>query len=554
MMPNPFAIPIPPPGTPVDPTEQEWMESLPPELEEDLQKRANLGNGVPVGIAVPRASSPDQQRAEELQHDTLQGHGEKHEPRADITDAELNDVGNARRLAKEHGEFLTHCHPLKRWFVWDNVRWYQDDTGGIQRFAKDTVLDLYSWTETEIAAIREQVKLDEEIGGCNSDELNLRLGRIRKALKWAGQSLAAPRINAMIDLARSEPGIPILPEQFDADPWLLNCQNGVLELKTGVLREHRRNDFMSKLCPVEYDADATCPLWMQCLDRWMAGDEELIRYLQRSIGYALSGDVSEQCLWFLHGEGNNGKSVFLKIVLMMLGDYGMQSPSDLLLAKEHESHPTAIADLWGRRFVSTIEVDDGKRLAEALLKQLTGSDKIRARFLYRDYFEFWPSHKIFLAANHKPQVRGTDLGIWRRIKLIPWSVVIPPAERDGHLDKKLSAELPGILAWAVRGCLDWQEKGGLQEPDAVRQAIEVYRSEEDSLGRFIAECCWANREAKVAAGALFDSYSKWSGDKFMTPQGLGKKLKEKGYSQSRGHNGVRFWEGIGLIEGSGDAW
>jgi putative DNA primase/helicase len=361
-------------------------------------------------------------------------------------------------------------------------------------------------------------------------------------LKWEN----AGRMTACLELARSEPGIPILPAQLDSDPYLLNVLNGAIELKTGKLREHRREDYITKLAPVEYDPDAPCPLWEKSLSQWMDGNDDLVGYLQRVIGYCLTGDVNEHALWFLYGTGANGKSTFLGTLLAMLGDYGIQAVSELLMERKHEAHPTERADLFGRRFVATIETDEGKRMAEALMKQMTGGDKIRARWMKKDFFEFSTTQKIFLAANHKPVIRGTDLAVWRRIKLVPFTVTISDEEKDKYLSDKLKAELPGILAWAVRGCLEWQENG-LGEPDEIRQATAAYQAEEDTLAAFLAECCQLHAELEWRASDLFAAYQRWTGDKLMTPKAFGQKLKAKGFQSTRGHGGVRSWKGLGLL-------
>jgi putative DNA primase/helicase len=279
----------------------------------------------------------------------------------------------------------------------------------------------------------------------------------------------------------------------------------------------------------------------------MDGNADLIAYLQRVAGYVLTGDVSEQCLWFLHGGGQNGKSVFLLTLLEVMGDYAMQGVSELLMAKHNESHPTERADLFGKRMVAVIETEHGRRMAEALVKQLTGGDRIKARYLYKDFFEFNPTHKIFLAANHKPTIVGTDLAIWRRIKLVPFTVTIPEKEKDKNLAAKLAEERSGILAWKVRGCLDWQ-KHGMEEPDKVRKATAAYQAEQNTLAQFIAECCFVHREVRCKATDLFDAYQRWSGNKFTTAHQFRNEIANEGFEMKAGHGNVRYWHGIGLIK------
>jgi putative DNA primase/helicase len=393
---------------------------------------------------------------------------------------------------------------------------------------KDTQASLYQWAAGEIQAL----------GDVGSDagkkaRLATLIAVLNHCLRWED----ARRISASLKLAESESGIPILPGDLDKDPSLLNVRNGTLNLRSGTLRPHCRSDYITKLAAVDYQPDATCPRWLKCLNKWMDGNKDLIQYLQRAVGYALTGDVGEQCLFFLHGSGQNGKTTFLGAILDMLGDYAIQTVAELLLERKYESHPTERADLCGRRFVATIETDEGKRMAEALMKQMTGGDKIRARQMRQDFFEFWPTHKFFLAANHKPVIQGTDLGTWRRIKLVPFTIAISDEEKDKSLGQKLGAEKAGILAWAVRGCLDWQQHG-LGEPDEVRQATDAYREEEDVIAGFVAECCLVNREFKTQASVLLDTYQKWSGDKSMTTQGLKNRMEEKGYMRKRESTGV----------------
>jgi putative DNA primase/helicase len=456
--------------------------------------------------------------------------------------AHLTDMGNGRRLVARHGADIRHVHPWRTWLAWDGKGWRPDDSGEAMRRAKETVEALYREAAGSVERIgRELARAADEQAKA---ALAAQLEEARRLLSWALRSEQAQRLDALLAVARSD--LPVLPDQLDTDPFLLNVLNGTLDLRTGELRPHRREDLISKLAPVRYDLGATCPLWLKFLDRILDGNQDLIIYLQRVVGYGLTGDVSEQCLWFFHGTGANGKSTFLGTVLAMLGDYGMQAVPELLLAKNHDSHPTERADLFGKRFVATIEAEEGKRLAEALMKQMTGGDKMRARFMRQDFFEFDPTHKIFLAANHKPVIRGTDHGTWRRIKLVPFTVTIPDEEKDKALPEKLKAELPGILAWAVRGCLDWK-RHGLGEPDEVRQATATYQAEQDTVQGFLGECCFLHPQARVKSSALLDAYHEWSGDRLMTAPTFRERLKDKGFAApTRGGGGAYFWHGIGL--------
>jgi P4 family phage/plasmid primase-like protien len=447
----------------------------------------------------------------------------------------LTDLGNARRVVKRHGADLRHVHPWKNWLVWDGRRWAEDQTAEVVRRVKETQGSLYRWAAEEIVRL-DRIE-DKAERAKRAATLNAVLAH---ALKWED----ARAISRCLELAKSESGVPAVPGDMDKNPWLLNVQNGTLDLRTGQLRPHRREDLITRLAPVVYDPMARCPLWERSLGRWMDDNGDLTIYLQRVVGYGLTGDVSEQSLWFLHGDGSNGKSTFLMTLLAMLGDYAMQAVADLLMVKHHESHPTERADLFGKRFVATIETEEGRRMAEALMKQLTGGDKVRARKMRKDFFEFEPTHKIVLAANHKPQVRGADHAVWRRIKLVPFTVTIPPEEKDKALPGKLRAELPGILAWAVRGCLDWQ-RYGLAEPNEVRQATRSYQREQDVICTFVSECCNLRTEAKVKVSALFEAYGKWSGDKFTTQPAFNERMRAMGFEAKRSATGY-LWHGLTL--------
>ncbi len=448
----------------------------------------------------------------------------------------LTDLGNARRLVKRHGADLRHVHQWKSWYVYDARRWAEDKTAEVVRRVKETQGYLYSKVAEQLQALRGSGADDAAAAARRAEITKL----LNHAIKWED----ARAIARSLELAKSEHGIPLLPEEMDRDQYLLNVHNGTIDLRTGELRQHRRDDLITKLAPVTHDPAAKCPTWDSFLDRIMGGNRNLISYLQRVVGYGLTGSVAEQCLWFFHGQGANGKSTFLVTILAMLGDYAMQGVSDMLIEKKHESHPTERADLCGKRFVATIETEEGRRLAEALMKQMTGGDKVRARKVFKDFFEFHATHKIILAANHKPVIRGRDHAVWRRIKMVPFTVTISEQEKDKELPAKLKAELPGILNWALRGCLDWQA-AGLGEPDEVKQATGDYQAEQDVVEKFIAECCHRLPEGRVKVSALYEAYGKWSGDKFTTLPALSSMLLAKGFEKKRTTHGY-FWHGVGL--------
>ncbi|MCH7577241.1 MAG: hypothetical protein IH822_05550 [Chloroflexi bacterium] len=447
-------------------------------------------------------------------------------------DIRETDLGNALRLVHHHGEDLRYCYPSSKWYVWSGTRWARDDTGEVHRRAKDAVRTIYA-----------------EAGDADDPE------RRTKLAAHAMRSEAEARIAAMVVLARSETGIPVMPQELDADPWLLNVQNGTIDLKTGELREHKRGHLITKLAPVTYGLKAACPRWLSFLDRIMDGNGALIDYIQKAIGYTLTGDVSEQVLFFQHGTGANGKSTLSETVLALLGDYGKQAAPGLLTVKRGETHPTEIADLAGARFVTSVEVDEGRRLAEALTKWLTGGDRVKARHMRQDFFEFAPTHKLWLSANHKPTVLGADLAVWRRIRLIPFNVVIPESEQDRTLPAKLKAELPGILNWALEGCLLWQQDG-LNPPKEVRAATAEYREEQDVIAPFLKDRCILGGDKEATATALYDAYRRWCGDngeKPMSQRRFGNRLSEHGLTSERRTGGKRWWLGVGLVTQNGES-
>jgi len=299
---------------------------------------------------------------------------------------------------------------------------------------------------------------------------------------------------------------------------------------------------------VIYDPAASCPLWDTFLSRTMGGNANLISFLQRAAGYTLTGDVREQCLFFLHGTGANGKSTYLEVLRALLGDYAKQADFSTFIVRTSDGVRNDLADLRGARLVTATEVDAGKRFAESLVKQLTGGDTIKARFLFQEFFEFEPTFKLFLAANHKPRIEGTDYAIWRRIRLIPFTVTIPEAERDPDLKRKLLGELPGILRWAVEGCLEWQKRG-LKPPEEVLAATEDYRAEMDSLTSFFSESCVIHPESKVLSTVLYDEYVKWcgdSGEEQLPRKQFVARLREKGFGHYRGAGGRYYWYGVTL--------
>jgi putative DNA primase/helicase len=462
-----------------------------------------------------------------------------------------SDVSNAEALVAAHGQNLRYCYAWGRWLIWSGTHWRIDDTGEIMQRARATLKVLVAKA------------LDAED---------------RPLVQHLTRSHTHGRLTAMGKQAQSMGTMPLLPAACDTDPWLLNCRNGTLDLRTGSLRPHCRADLLPRCLAVAYVPEARCPTWERFLWRVLGGTmppagtdtsgiphapateadaraTRLVRFLQRAVGYTLTGVTREDCLFLLYGRGRNGKSRFLEALHALLGPYAKTASMRTFLVQAHDTVRNDLADLYGVRYVSASEVQDGQRFSEGLVKQLTGGDRIKARFLFQEYFEFVPQFKLFLACNHKPIVRGTDLAIWERIKLVPFTVTIPPDERDTDLGTKLRAELEGILAWAVRGCLAWQQEG-LGTPPEVAQATRAYQAEMDVLGHFFEDCCRVSADVRVQTGHLYHAYTRWcdrNGETALTPQGFGRQLTTRELTQHKGTGGTRYWLGLGLLECAGDA-
>lgn len=434
-------------------------------------------------------------------------------------------LGNAERLVHHHGTFLRYCSAWKSWLVWDGRRWCIDASGKVNRLAHQTV-----------RCIARDIPhgIDEE------------LAKIIKA--FARRSESKYELDAMIDIAKSLDGISITPGDCNRDPMLLNCPNGTINLRTGVLLSHTRADLLTKMIPVKYDPTAQCPLWLSFLDKILGGDQAVIEFLQKAIGYSLTGSVQEKALFFLYGLGDNGKTTLLEVIRAMLGEYAGLAEIDVFMSRNQDSaKERTVADLHGKRFVTASESEEGQRFNESLIKRLTGMGRLVGRRLYSNSFEFDPEFKLFLDANYKPTIRGTDNAVWNRIRLIPFTVSIPKSQQDKELGKKLREELPGILAWAVQGCLKWR-RDGLGSPTAVEQAGEAYRNEMDLVQEFVDECCEKDAEAKAASNHLYEAFSQWCKQRKeepMAPNAFGSRLEEKGYKAGRNATS-RLREGLRL--------
>lgn len=364
--------------------------------------------------------------------------------------------------------------------------------------------------------------------------------------KWAATSLNYARLTAMVNTAKTDPSIVVQHDAFDQNPWAFNVMNGTIDLMTGGLRTHDRGDLLTKRSPIVYDPDATAPGWTAFLLQSTGGDQATVDYLQRLIGYMLTGRTTEQIMAILYGDGQNGKSVFVKTLEELFGDYSLKIPTGVLMHKRGEQGaPTDLAQLPGARLVVANETSQGGRLDEALVKDMTGGDRLVGRHLYHPPFEFDPTHKLLLYGNYLPVIRGTDQGIWRRIRLIPFNAKIPESERKRNLGEALLPELPGILRWAVEGCLMWR-RAGPGTPPKVEGATEDYRAEMDVLGRFLEEC--TDTRDKVKGADLYEAYAAWakaSGEFALSTRVFGMELTRRGIKKWKS-NGILYRTGIRL--------
>lgn len=439
------------------------------------------------------------------------------------------DIANGKRLAIQHGSNLRFT-AAAGWLVWDGTRWREDPkTVQVQALAKQTALAIF-----------------DEIKNATDH---------KSMLKHAEYSQSKRAIEAMLYMAKSESGIPAELSAFDADPMLLNAANGTVDLRTGALRPHRREDLLSRITSISFDAGAECERWDAFLWQVLGKNQDLYEYARRLVGYLLTGKTSEQVLHFLYGLGANGKSVFCEVLEDLLGDYAIVVSPELVMVRRHGGIPNDIARLRGVRAAFMNETSQGSRFDEAKLKDLTGGDTLTGRFLHQEFFNFPPTHKLIIRGNHKPTINGTDEGIWRRLRLIPFIVTIPPGEQDQELVEKLREELPGILRWAVQGCIEWQ-RDGLKPPAIIVDAVRAYREESDTLGRFIDEHCDSRKLAQVKSGVFFHRYQQFAetcGERWISHKDLPHEMRRRGFEYKRGKDGGLYF-GIELSGCDAPEW
>lgn len=446
-----------------------------------------------------------------------------------VPDTGGTDLAYAKELAATAGAHLRYCTDQSQWFTYDGARWVPG-------------------TEDQVVPyVTEMAKSRYRKAGEAAD------GEARKQLVKAGRRLETiSAVRQIIGMAQTLPQLQAETGDFNHDVYLLNVENGTLDLKTGKLRPHNREDLLTRIIPVKYDPQAEAPTFAAFLHTIFDGNEGLMSFVQRAVGYSLTGSVQEQVFFLCWGEGSNGKSTLFNLLLHLLGDYAAKMSASTLLAKRGGLDSAAmndIATLQGARFVSTVESDMGRRLAEAQVKELTGGDPIKVKRLYKDVFTIEPTWKIWVATNHQPIIRGRDHAMWRRVRLVPFTVTIPDAEQDTSLPDRLLAELPGVLRWAVEGCVAWQ-RDGLGLPKEVKAATEEYKERMDDLADYIAECCVTEPGAWCSMESLYGSFTAWakeSGEFIWSKRAFGDRLSEAGFppqhskdKTTRGRSGVRL--------------
>lgn len=476
-----------------------------------------------ISIAISSTSTTVLDREQNKEQYKFNVYGlEQKEKGIEKTKFRLSELGNAERMAASFGDVVRHVADVG-FYIWNGKSWAYDSTKEIEKMCANELRKLYKSEEEE-----EQ--------------------------KWAKIcDKRAVRTNSIKDLI---PLVPAVREQFDKHKYLFNCSNGIINLENGTCLPHDRTLYLSKISNIKFDNTADCPTWIQFLNSVFkkedgTTDTDLIRFMQKAVGYSMTGDISEQVIFFLVGGGRNGKSTFVNIIQDLMGDYGRQTNSDTFIKKKNDSSiNNDIARLVGSRYVSAVESEEGQQLSETLVKQITGGEKISARFLRQEFFEFEPEFKVFFTTNHKPIVKGIDEGIWRRILMIPFNVTIPTDQIDKKLPEKLEAEMSGILNWAIEGCLMWQ-KEGLGRPHSMIEATKAYKSEMDILEPFLEERCNVNPLLETEAKELYYDYSRWCeevGEFPLKNRSFYRMLETKGFKKSKGNANKTIIKGLGLIE------
>ena len=452
---------------------------------------------------------------------------------ATFEDFRPTDLWNARLFAHLHADKVRYCERLGGWLYFDGKRWTRSEAGEVERLAKDIPRFMY-----QLAANEPKESRRTEIA------------------KHAARTEAAGKLAAVLEIAKTEEKINVPPEAFDAQPWLCNVANGTLDLITGELLPHCPEDMLTNISPAEWRGlDAKAERFEQFLSEAFDGDREKIDFLQRAAGYTLSGDMREQVFLFLHGPEAAGKGTFVRAMADVMGTYAQSTEISTFLTARRDAVRNDIASLVGSRLVTASEPEDGQVFDEGLVKLLTGQDKTKARFLFRESFEFSATFKLWLQGNHRPHIRSTGGAMWRRLLIVPFTRTVPEDRRDKTLGDKFRSpeERAGILAWMVRGCLEWQ-RAGLRPPASVRAAVAEYRAAEDRLAPFLEECTGESKVGQVPAGELYAKYKEWAegaGERPMSKRSFGLRLEEKGFKPGRTTRGARAWDGIFLVDREG---
>jgi len=450
------------------------------------------------------------------------------EPAPDTVAIDISgDHLNAQRFIAEHGEFVRWAPQLGRWFEWNGAHWHEDTTEHVQHRATTTIDGLRSWAAEAT---------DRDLF-------------TRRSAHY-GASAKGGRRDALLLLARTDPSIIVAVDQLDAHPLLLACRNGTVDLRAGDIRPARQADLLTHGIDVDYDPEARSAAWESFIATTFGGDDDLIGFVQRLLGYCMTGVVHEHVLPVFHGAGANGKSVLTGVVQDLLGDHAMTAPEGLVIRHDHEPHPERIAALRGRRLVVSNELEQRAVLAEQTVKMLTGGDTLSARELYGRRFNFTPSHKVLMVTNHRPKVRGTDHAIWRRIRLVPFETVIAAEDQDVDLRRRLVEDHgPAVLSWLVRGAVEWHREG-LGSAPAVDQATERYRQGQDTFGGFLVECTIEVERAQTKVGQLWDVWRRWcerSGDRPGRQGDFTVALEEHGI-EIESYQNAKYVRGLGIRE------
>lgn len=483
-------------------------------VEKDGEKQtwATINSGLTAGIKQPRFIKP----LEFDEQGSLLG---------------VSEFAAAERLIEMFGNKLLYVHQFKKWYIWNGIKWELDEVKQVYQFAKEVARSYH--------VDAQQTKSDKQH--------NAVIGHIRNCLRGT-------TIKAILELATSEGGVSINPDELDNNPSLLAAKNGVIDLNEGEIIPPNQDQYITQQTNVPFDANAGCPVWLQFLDDIMAGDKELIAFLQRAVGYTLTGSTKEQVFFIMYGTGKNGKSTFIDVLSKLLGSMAHKATFGTFASGEIRGFQATpdLANFYGKRLVYASEGERSTKLSESLIKDITGGERIKARRLYENEFTFYPTFKIWLSSNHKPNIVGTDLGIWRRVVFIPFNVTIHDDKVDRSLAEKLESELQGILAWAVKGSVEWYQNG-LQPAQAVQEATNQYQNEQNSLTQFIDMMCENNSSHKMVVKVFKDNYAEFCnqmGTPSLPDRAITDELRKLGYKIERGTGNKIYVKGVSLKEGN----